>query len=138
MLFAEARSLACDRHPSDTPVGVCIICRNLVCARCGKKKRGRIFCPDHHSVEVMYDWAKVFQSSDINDAELVRAVLAEGGFRVQVQNFGSLGYVWEGGGDSPFTRSALGRQARVFVPIPDYEEAREAVAQWQANPGTEE
>lgn len=75
----------------------------------------------------------VFDSTEINDAELIKAVLEKAQFRVLVQNFGSVGYAWDGGGDSPQSRSNLGRPAKVFVPIPEYLEASKAVGEWKAS-----
>lgn len=131
--LTEAGSGArCERHPAKPAVAVCIICRTTVCDTCMVQTRGRRFCGDHASVRVEQDWALVFDSPDINDAELVRSVLESGGFHVVVRNFGPNTAVWEGGGDSFYSRHALNRLAKVFVPIPEYLDAAKAYREWKA------
>ena len=120
----------CDLHPGKTAFGVCIICRKLICEECGKKVRGRMVCADHSKIEVQQDWAKVFQSSDINESGLVKSFLESNGFKVLGQNFAPIGYVWDGGGDSALSRSAISKPAKVFVPIPEYIKALEALREW--------
>jgi RNA polymerase subunit RPABC4/transcription elongation factor Spt4 len=132
-LFSASEGVFCDTHQSAKATGVCIVCRKLVCRQCAKSVHGRTFCLDHQDVEVQQDWAVVFVSTEINDAELVKAILEKGQFRVLVQNFGSVGYAWDGGGDSPQSRSNLGRPAKVFVPIPEFLEAVKAVEEWKAS-----
>ena len=75
----------------------------------------------------------VFKSTEINDAELVKSLLQSARHKVLVQNFNSVGYAWDGGGDSPQSRSNLGRPAKVFVPIPEYEDALRVIGDWHAS-----
>lgn len=133
VLFPVAEHTFCDTHQTNHATGVCIICRKLVCAQCSIIVRGRAFCLDHKDVEVQQDWAQVFASTEINDAELIKSVLEKAQYRVLVQNFGSIGYAWDGGGDSPQSRSNLSRPARVFVPIPEYVEASKTVDEWRTS-----
>ena len=132
VLFDGAADEKCDTHTSNLARGICIICRKLVCGECGKVVYGRRFCLEHQNVEVQQDWARVFQSSDINDSGLVKALLESTGFKVLGQNFEPVGYVWDGGGDSPVSRSNVSRPAKVFVPIPEYLRAEEALREWKS------
>ncbi len=104
----------------------------MVCEECGKTVYGRNFCLEHRGVEVQQDWARAFQSTDINDSELVKSLLESNGFRVLVQNFTPMGYAWDGGGDSSISRSQLSKPAKVFVPIPEYLRAEEALREWKS------
>jgi hypothetical protein len=97
-----------------------------------------MFCLDHEDVEVQQDWAAVFASTEVNDAELIKVVLEKAQHRVLVQNFGSIGYAWDGGGDSPQSRSNLSRPAKIFVPIPEYLEASATVEEWRSSASSEE
>jgi hypothetical protein len=81
-------------------------------------------------VEVEQDWALVYSSNDVNDAELAKSVLEEAGFKVVTRDFLPIGYVWDGAGDSSFSRLALKKPAKVFVPIQDYLSASEALDEW--------
>jgi hypothetical protein len=133
MLFAEAGAVFCDLHTLEPGVGVCIICRKLCCEECGTRIRGRYFCSAHRKVKVEQDWAEVFRSTEISDAELVKSFLESTGHKVQVQNFQSIGFVWDGGGDSPISRSNINKPAKVFVPIPEYLDAVEEIIEWKSS-----
>lgn len=131
-LRAGAGSARCSVHPDAAAVHVCIICHRTLCEQCCKGRAGRAFCDDHRKVEVVLDWANVFQSNDVTEAELLRSVLEAEGLTVQTQNFQSIGYIWDGGGDSPLSRSAVNRPAKIFVPIPEYLAASQVVLDWSS------
>ena len=95
-----------------------------------------MFCSEHLDVFVEDDWAEVLTSTDINEAELAKAVLESVSIDVQVQDFGSIGFAWDGGGDSSLSRSQLGQPARVFVPISEYVQALEALREWKSSEPT--
>jgi hypothetical protein len=86
-------------------------------------------------VKIEQDYALVYSSADIADAELARAVLDSRGFKVVVRDFTPIGYVWDGAGDSTLSREMLRKQAKVFVPIPDYAAALVVLNEWST--GTE-
>lgn len=133
VLFEGAGEVFCDSHPQKKAVGICIICRKVVCEDCSVGANGRCFCLDHQHVEVEQDWAVVFDSTEIADAELVKSVLESAGHKVLVQNFDSIGFVWGGGGDSPISRSNINKPAKVLVPIPEYLEAVKEVEEWRSS-----
>lgn len=137
VMFEQAGVTSCDSHPAEAAKGVCIICRRLLCRQCGSRKSGRWFCVDHKSVEVEQDWALIFESPDINEAELAKSFLQTVGVHVVVRNFGPNTAVWDGGGDSLFSRQALNRPAKLFVPIPEYEQSRLALEEWESAEGIE-
>jgi RNA polymerase subunit RPABC4/transcription elongation factor Spt4 len=132
LLITESEAVVCDTHQERRASGICIICRKLVCEKCGARVHKRIFCLEHKDVEVQQDWAVIFQSTDINEAELAKSFLQSASFRLQLQNFNSIGYVWDGGGDSALSRSALSKPAKIFVPIPEYLEAVKAFREWRS------
>jgi len=137
ILRPGAGSPRCTVHGDLAAQSVCIICHRLLCRQCRKRRTGRAFCDEHRNVEVVLDWANVFQSNDVTEAELLRSVLEAEGLTVQTQNFQSIGYIWDGGGDSPLSRSAVNRPAKVFVPIPEYRAARQVVLDWSSQPQSE-
>ncbi|MEX2117831.1 MAG: hypothetical protein WEB37_13195 [Bacteroidota bacterium] len=134
-LFGQAGAAFCDVHPAEAAGGICIICRRLLCRQCSYRKSGRLFCIDHKSVTVEQDWVLIFESPDINEAELIKSFLQSVGVHVVVRNFGPNTVVWEGGGDSLFSRQALNRLAKLFVPIPEYEQSRQALEEWDSAKG---
>jgi hypothetical protein len=132
-LFVDGKDVFCDEHPKKSALGVCIICQKLVCDECGVEIHGRNFCTLHRKVKVEQDWAEVFRSTEISDAELIKSVLESAGQKVSVQNFNSIGFIWDGGGDSPISRSNINKPAKVFVPIPEYLEAIKVVEDWRSS-----
>jgi hypothetical protein len=133
VLFAEAGEVFCDEHLQESAIRVCIICRKVCCEDCGVKVGGRSFCLAHRKVGVQEDWAEVFRSTEVADAELVKSLLESTGHKVLGQNFSSIGFVWDGGGDSPISRSNINKPAKVFVPIPEYLQAMEVVYDWRSS-----
>lgn len=131
-LLVAAETVFCERHASHRAVAACIICSTPVCKTCVRVVGGRALCTDHAQVHVEQEWAMVYSSNEINDAELARAVLQEAGFKVVVRDFLPIGYVWDGAGDSSFSRLALKKDAKVFVPIEEYLGASEALDEWSS------
>jgi RNA polymerase subunit RPABC4/transcription elongation factor Spt4 len=131
-LYSGASGQMCDSHTGQLATGVCIICRELVCESCMSVVRGRTFCPDHRKVKVEQDWARIFQSTDINEGEMIRAFLESSGYKVLLQNFAPIGFVWDGGGDSAISRSNMSKPAKIFVPIPEYLKAKESLEEWKS------
>ena len=132
VIFESAGEVTCDFHPSKPASGVCIICRNTICRECGVRVHGRIFCQEHRAVKVQEDWAEVFHSNEIAEAELVKSVLESTNHKLLVQNFNSIGYLWDGGGDSIISRSNINMPAKVFVPIPEYLDAAKEIDEWRS------
>jgi hypothetical protein len=131
-LFAQAGTVVCDEHESVHAVCVCIICRKVCCEKCSVEVHGRSFCLLHRKVKVEQDWVEVFRSTEITEAELVKSVLESGGYKIITRNFNSIGFSWDGGGDSPVSRSNLNKPSRVFVPIPEYLEAVKYLEEWKS------
>jgi len=138
MIFKKAGEVFCGRHETVRAAGVCIICRRLLCHRCAVRVHRRMFCDEHRHVKVQQDWAEVYRSTELNEAGMIKSVLEGAGFKVQTQNFQSVGFVWDGGGDSSQSRSNLNRPAMLLVPIPEYLDARTVVDDWLASSGTDE
>lgn len=132
-LFVDGKDVFCDEHPEKSALGVCIICQKLACDECSVEVHERSFCMWHSKVEVQQDWAEVFHSTEISDAELVKSVLESAGHKVLGQNFNSIGFIWDGGGDSPISRSNINKPAKVFVPIPEYLDAIKVVEEWSSS-----
>lgn len=129
-LLVDPASVVCERHGTKHAVGVCIICSTPVCEKCAKKLHGRTFCPDHAGIEVEQGWALVYSSHEINDAELAKSVLEEEGFKVVARDFLPIGYVWDGAGDSSFSRLALKKPAKIFVHVQDFLSASQVLDEW--------
>jgi hypothetical protein len=132
-LCEGSEKVECDVHPSVEAIGVCIVCQRALCELCGEINGDRLLCSEHLEVVVEDDWAEVLKSTDINEAELSKAILESAGFQVQVRDFGPIGFAWDGGGDSSLSRSQLGKPARVFVPVSEFLQARETLRDWESS-----
>jgi RNA polymerase subunit RPABC4/transcription elongation factor Spt4 len=129
LLVAEG-SVSCEKHGSRPAVAACIICALPLCKDCVQNVGDRSFCDEHRNIEVEQDWALVYASTDVNDAELAKSVLEEAGFNVVTRDFLPIGYIWDGAGDSSMSRSMLRKPAKVFVPVQDYLSASETLDEW--------
>jgi len=129
-LYPSAGDTACTDHSSRQAAGVCVICQQPFCVDCLKRVDGRFLCARHMNVKIEQEFALVYSSSNINDAELARAILDERGFHVVVRDFTPIGYVWDGAGDSALSRSLLRKLAKIYVPIPDYMRALVVLNEW--------
>jgi RNA polymerase subunit RPABC4/transcription elongation factor Spt4 len=129
-LLIDPKTVTCERHDTRPAIAGCIICSTPVCEKCVRMVDGRAFCTDHADVHVEQGWALVYSSNEISDAELAKTVLVEAGFKVVVRDFLPIGYVWDGAGDSSFSRLALKKPAKVFVQVEDYLGASEALDDW--------
>ncbi len=131
-LLAPAGIRQCESHPEREARGVCIICHSLVCRSCSKRVIGKIFCTGHKDVEVVQDWANVFESAEAHEADLARSILESCGLKVQLQNAEAVGFIWGAGNESAISRSQINRPVKVFVPIPDYLRAIQHLAEWES------
>ncbi len=132
-IYIRDAEIFCDEHPKNKASGVCIICHKVCCKECGREVNGRCLCSLHEEVVVEQDWAEVFQSAEIADAELVKSLLESTGHKVLGQNFNSIGFIWGGGGDSPISRSNINKPVKVFVPIPEYLDAVKEIEEWRSS-----
>ncbi len=120
-------NLFCERHSSSKAIGVCIICRRLVCDSCAKKKAGKMLCDEHEKIEISEDWAVAFQSFDYYEANIVRGKLESAGMTVNPRNNASIGFIADGFIEGPIGRSILKYPVKVFVPLDQYLKAVEIV-----------
>lgn len=132
-LFEGTGPVECETHGSVEAIGVCIICHRSVCGECGTAVGSRLFCDAHKHLVVIQDWVKIVESTDVYKAEMAKSLLEDNGVHVQPQNFGSVGFVWDGGGELPLARKQLGQPAKIFVPIPEYEKALEVLSDWESS-----
>ncbi|MGA9115686.1 MAG: hypothetical protein WB626_02815 [Bacteroidota bacterium] len=131
VLLAPAHP-ACDLHPDREAAGVCVLCERLLCGECAWRAGARSVCAAHAGVFFRGEWVEVFRSSEVAEADMARAVLESEGCPVHTVDFGPVGYVWEGGGEHPLSRSALNKPARVLVPIPEFLRAEKTLNEWRS------
>lgn len=111
VLFENAADATCESDRDREATAVCIICRRFICERCGVQVGNRWLCKEHANVEVVEDWAKVYDSADPVLVSAMKAALEASGLEVIDQN-------WKARG---------GRSGKLFVPVPDYLRAVEVL-----------
>ena len=120
--------IMCEVHRADHAVAVCVICHRLLCEQCRVLKGKRSFCADHRNVETSEDWAVAYQSVDYYEANIIRGKLESAGISVNPRNNTSIGFIADGIIDSAIGRSILRYPVKVFVPLDQYLDAQEVIA----------
>ncbi|MCX7984899.1 MAG: DUF2007 domain-containing protein [Bacteroidetes bacterium] len=137
-ILNKSQLILCAFHPDRLAQCVCVLCQQPLCETCSIHVDKRVLCTFHQDVELVEDFAIIYTSSDVTEADLIRAVLEENGFQVVVQNFDSIAYMWDGGGDSSVSRSNLSKPARVLVPLWEYADAEQCIEEWRSGQQVQE
>ena len=74
-IFIEHTS--CFNHSEDDAKGVCAICQQAYCKRCGLRVNNIFLCNEHSDYEIYEGMARVFGSSDDQQVNLYKSVLEE-------------------------------------------------------------
>jgi hypothetical protein len=72
--------VSCFNHSDDEARGVCAICHQAYCKRCGLRVNGIFLCNEHSDYEIYEGMARVFGSSDEQQVNLFKSVLEENNF----------------------------------------------------------
>ena len=69
--------VSCFNHSDDDAKGVCAICHQAYCKKCGLRVNGIFLCNQHSDYEIYEGMARVFGSSDEQQVNLFKSVLEE-------------------------------------------------------------
>ncbi len=69
--------VSCFNHSDDDAKGVCAICHQAYCKRCGLRVNSIFLCNEHSDYEIYEGMARVFGSSDEQQVNLYKSVLEE-------------------------------------------------------------
>ncbi len=67
--------VSCFNHPDEEAKGVCAICHQAYCKRCGLRVNGIFLCNEHADYEIYEGMAKVFGSSDEQKIIYLKSIL---------------------------------------------------------------
>ncbi|MDT3695032.1 MAG: hypothetical protein ROY99_01490 [Ignavibacterium sp.] len=67
----------CFNHPDDNARGVCVICQQAYCKKCGLRVNGVFLCDQHSNHEIYEGMARVFGSSDEQQINYYKSILEE-------------------------------------------------------------
>ena len=70
-------SVSCFNHPDDEARGVCAICHQAYCKRCGLRINGIFLCNEHSDYEIYEGMARIFGSSDEQQVNFYKSILEE-------------------------------------------------------------
>ncbi|MFA7227549.1 MAG: DUF2007 domain-containing protein [Melioribacteraceae bacterium] len=77
-IFTEG--VKCSEHPSEEADGVCVICTEPYCEKCGMLVDDRIFlCVGHSEYETIEGMASVLEADDSSQIEMIKSNLEEEG-----------------------------------------------------------
>ena len=71
--------VTCFNHPDDDARGVCTICHQAYCKRCGLRVSGIFLCNEHSHYEIYEGMARVFGSSDEQQVNFFKTGLEDNG-----------------------------------------------------------
>ena len=77
-IFIE--DVRCVRHSMTGADGVCVICAEPFCDKCGTWSNKIFLCRKHEGYEIIQGMARVYGINDASQAELVGGILKEKGF----------------------------------------------------------
>lgn len=69
--------VSCFNHPDDEARGVCAICHQAYCKRCGLRVNGIFLCNEHSDYEIYEGMARIFGSSDEQQINFYKSILEE-------------------------------------------------------------
>lgn len=69
--------VSCFNHSDDDAKGVCAICHQAYCKRCGLRVNSIFLCNEHSDYEIYEGMARVFGSSDEQQVNLYKSALEE-------------------------------------------------------------
>lgn len=70
----------CYKHSEQIADGVCAICHNAYCKKCGLRVNSIFLCNEHSDFEIYEGMAAVFNSYDIAQIEFLKSCLKKEGF----------------------------------------------------------
>ncbi len=124
-LFSE---YACENHPEEEGVGICLICEKVCCPECGDYLRGMFLCEEHSQLEIYERMAKIFGSSDSVEIDFIISMLEKEGLHpVRFDRKNNPLYL--GGSDYTLFRpdgdvnGHITNEIKILVPFVEYEEA---------------
>jgi len=70
-------NVSCFNHSDDDAKGVCAICHQAYCKRCGLRVNSIFLCNEHSDYEIYEGMARVFGSSDEQQVNYLKSILEE-------------------------------------------------------------
>ena len=69
--------VSCFNHSDDDAKGVCAICHQAYCKRCGLRVNSIFLCNEHSNYEIYEGMARVFGTSDEQQVSYLKSILEE-------------------------------------------------------------
>lgn len=84
IIFTE--NVFCTQHSRQLAEGVCVICTEAFCGRCGERVNDIFLCNRHQGYEIYQGMARVFGENDMSTVEYARKCLHENGLHPFIYN----------------------------------------------------
>lgn len=125
-LFNEHLVITCGIHNDRAAIGVCVVCEKPLCSMCANAVSGRLLCADHSEVQIIGEWAGVFESLNQVDVELAKGLLEKEGVQCQTYTQSDVPLAIFSSLISPQWKTYSHHGAyllKLFVPLPELERA---------------
>jgi hypothetical protein len=131
-------NLFCPHHPTDAAVGVCVICSQPCCAKCGGETVGVFLCDTHWQYETHEGMARVYGTIDNVQAQYVTSCLEHAGLHpfLYTRHFNpGPGMInsWARAGIRNYGNHTI-IELKVLVPFAEVHRAEEVLTELQLEP----
>lgn len=129
-LFVD--DLTCFNHPDDDARGVCVICHQAYCKKCGLRVNGAFLCDQHSNYEIYEGMVRVFGSSDEQQVNYYKSILEENNLhpfiyerKTSPLSIGGVDYSIFNAGDD--TGKRLASEIKLMVPCSEFLQAEKII-----------
>ena len=118
--------VSCFNHSDDDAKGVCAICHQAYCKRCGLRVNSIFLCNEHADYEIYEGMARVVGSLDEQQINYYKSVLEENSLHPFIYN-NTVSPFSEGGGDRILTKGNLIYEIKMLVPCSEVLQAEKII-----------
>jgi len=124
--------VSCFNHSDDEAKGVCAICHQAYCKKCGLRVNSIFLCNEHSDYEIYEGMARVFGSSDDQQVNYYKSVLEDNSLhpfiyerKATAISFGDGGYSLFAAGGDP--NGKLINEIKLMVPCSEVLQAEKII-----------
>ena len=118
--------VSCFNHSDDEAKGVCTICHQAYCKRCGLRVNSIFLCNEHSDYEVYEGMARVYGSSDEHQINYFKSVLEENKLHPFIFDKTDSPFA-EGVGNRILTKGNLLSEIKILVPCSEVLQAEKII-----------
>lgn len=125
---------SCENHSETEAEGVCLVCGQISCSKCGQFVNQSYLCDEHSAIEVYQSMGKIYGSSDAVEIDYLISMLENSDFHPLKFNRKHSPISLGGSDYSLFKASGepngyIINEIKILVPLNEYKEAKNLVEQ---------